>query len=256
MIESLIHEINTASYDKMKILIKRYGSDIIFELIEEKSDNLLMLLINDNSEIFERIKNPTKAVIKMYIEKSSHIDNIKKYTHLFNQHEIVEMALKNPILITLLNYDLYHNIISNIIYDSPHNIKYIHQNNKSIKYFTLAIISWLKKRRYSPMGLFSVCPDINWGLYENNPEWNVLINTLVSAGEIIYVPVKYISEEALLDAIKTTQINILNKYLTKLFSLRDDINKQKIYDEIFKLNSLNTNYIPYEYQTYEMRNVL
>jgi hypothetical protein len=229
--------------------------DFLAKNITNPSEKIMLALLEYDKNIFNIFKNPTKDVMRKYLEMCGDVNILNKYSNLFTQLEISQMIYKNPQLIKFLYIrNQTHNIITTVLAFDPYCVKYLDQGSReSVKYITFAVINWIrnKKNKLYSSTIYHF-PDISWKAYDGSGEWQILINTMVSAGELEHIPVQCISEQQLIIGIKNTDSYLVKNYITMVLNFRDDIEKITIYQEMFDKDNFTIDHIPYEFQTDQM----
>ncbi|BCS83650.1 hypothetical protein QLL95_gp0473 [Cotonvirus japonicus] len=265
----------------IKALHKCQSKHELYENIINPSDDVTIAYLKEEYFAFEKIKNPSKNVIKFAITKHNEI--FKNHKHLFNDQEILELIKKSPWIIKYIDsptYEQYEIAVKNdgfticcvenqtleLCKTALNNII----NNKYL-YITSTI---LKNMKFIDEEMINSIVDSKFILYEfkNIPE-HFLNPTLIKRAIescplcLKYLDDKYLTQE-LCELAFNDNINCF-PYIPHHFQKKymiDKIKLEKKYDfapfmgsldqeycdQMFSDAVYNIKYIPSQYQTKEM----
>lgn len=151
------------------------------------------------------------------------------------------------------NKVLTHEVIIDLLTNDIYYIEQLDNCSDYANYAMFSIARFFKLKSEYHISQSARVPEINWKNYINSAEWNSLINTLISAGEVHQVPIQYIDENQLVVGIQNCKhLDAIEKYVTLILNNRNDINARLVYETLFIANMFSIDHIPHGYQTHAM----
>ncbi|AGC02354.1 hypothetical protein H012_gp095 [Acanthamoeba polyphaga moumouvirus] len=245
----------------IKALDKCWSVDYLFDNIINPSDKVIIAYLKKRKSSFDKIKNPSRNVIKFAITQDYKI--FLKYKHLFNENEILEILAECPNIIEFIEQPTYlmcrlvieknswcieyiknpsHKLCELAIEKNPMSICYIDKNNQTPELCKNAIIGICSNssRYYSNSNILKKLQYIDDEIIDE------IINSKFLLCEYNSIPKEYLTEERIKNCI--TKCPECIKHMDEL--------TQELCDLAFNNNYKTIKYIPHQFQLTYMTNFI
>lgn len=235
-------------------IIRNTKLPFIAKYIKNPSERIMLELLDYDKYCFDDFSEKPKSVVRKYILTKGHEMFFDKYVEMFSQDDIFELSKINPYFIKYLDKSfLTHDFLIKCLTKNLYCAEQLENFSNYATYMTFAIVRFFKLKSEYQISRLATLPKITWKKYTYSAEWNSLISTLISVGEIHQVPFQYVDETQLIKGIQNCKhLDEIEKYVRLTLNSRSDLDNKLVYETLFDLNMFSIDHIPHNYQTLQM----